>query len=103
MNFILLIFCLEKFPEAEIALRKLLELKPDNGNAWFLLGSCLVQTDRPEEAVPALQKSVECFGMKRRAQAMHLLGKALIMLGRKEEGEEHIYKAKIEDPSLPDE
>ena len=41
------------FEDAEAALRKALEIKPDNYAAWFRLGSALASQDRPEEAVPA--------------------------------------------------
>ncbi len=47
------------FEDAEAALRKALEIKPDNYAAWFRLGSALASQDRFEEAVSAFDRVLE--------------------------------------------
>ena len=47
------------FEEAEAALRKALEIQPDNVAAWLRLGSALLSQDRPAEAVTAFGCALE--------------------------------------------
>ena len=47
------------FEDAEAALRKALEIQPDNIAAWLRLGSALLSQDRSEEAVAALDCVLE--------------------------------------------
>ena len=47
------------FEEAEAALRKALEIQPDNVAAWMGLGSALLSQDRPAEAVTAFDCVLE--------------------------------------------
>jgi tetratricopeptide (TPR) repeat protein len=47
-----------KLDEAVIELKKAVALRPENGDAWALLGSTLKQDSRLEEAVEALEKAI---------------------------------------------
>ncbi len=47
-----------KLDEAATELRKAVALRPDNGDAWAILGSTLKQNSRLDEAAEALRKAV---------------------------------------------
>jgi predicted Zn-dependent protease len=47
----------EKLPDAELAVRRSLDLSPGYPDAWILLGSILVDSGRAEEAVDAFRKA----------------------------------------------
>jgi Flp pilus assembly protein TadD len=49
---------LGKLDEAAVELRKAVALRPDNGNAWAILGSTLKQAERLPEAQEALEKAI---------------------------------------------
>jgi protein O-GlcNAc transferase len=49
---------LGKLDDAVVQLKKAVSLRPDNGNAWAILGSTLKQDNRLDEARDALEKAI---------------------------------------------
>src|ERR1017187_4908586 len=47
-----------RLDEAVIELKKAVALRPENGDAWAILGSTLKQDERLEEARDALEKAI---------------------------------------------
>jgi Flp pilus assembly protein TadD len=50
---------LGRFPEAQAELEKATTLRPDNGDAWAMLGNVYKQNDQPEKAITALRRAIE--------------------------------------------
>ena len=53
-----ILFCARRYDEAIHELRSKLALRPDDALALWVLGFVLVADDRPEEAIPVLEKAV---------------------------------------------
>jgi protein O-mannosyl-transferase len=81
---------LSRFAEAEVALRKALEVKDDDPLLYNALGTSLARQDKTEEALAALERAYELDpdtpGIKANLAAVHLLSGRIedaISLGRK--------------------
>jgi len=48
-----------RFEEAAVKLKLSLELRPDNGDGWAILGSVYKQENKLTDALDALNKAVE--------------------------------------------
>jgi protein O-GlcNAc transferase len=48
-----------RFPDAARELEKTLAMRPENGDAWGILGSVYKQMDQPDKAIPALRRAIE--------------------------------------------
>ena len=53
-----ILFCARRYDEAIHELRSKLALRPDDALALWVLGFVLVSDNRPEEAIPVLEKAV---------------------------------------------
>jgi tetratricopeptide (TPR) repeat protein len=90
---------LERYGEAERALRESLELDMRDAEGWALLGRTLVLQDRLDEGVVAFEQAVLCDG--RFAPARYFLADALIRQGEtvRATGQLHVLLAL--DPGNP--
>ncbi len=70
--------------EAEVILRRLVEIQPDNADAWWLLGRALSLQDRLQENVEAFRRAAELA--PDRAELWETLGVALMRVGEVIEG-----------------
>jgi Flp pilus assembly protein TadD len=48
-----------EFAEAASQLEKATAMRPENGDAWSILGSVYKQMNQPEKAIPALRRAIE--------------------------------------------
>ena len=77
--------------EAEVLLRKLLNIQPDNPDAWWLLGRALYLQDKLEENLEAYQQAVRFD--PNRAVFWETLGVVLIQMRKLTEGKDAFNKA----------
>ncbi|MFW9800615.1 MAG: tetratricopeptide repeat protein [Candidatus Thorarchaeota archaeon] len=80
-----------KTREAEIILRRLLEIQPDNADAWWLLGRSLSLQGRLDENVEAFRRAVKLAPS--RSELWETLGVALIRVGELIEGRDAFAEA----------
>lgn len=80
-----------KTEEAEIVLRRLLEIQPENADAWWLLGRALLLQGRLEENVEAFRRAAKL--VPNRAELWETLGVALIRVGEVTEGRDAFTRA----------
>lgn len=89
-----------RWAEASAAYRALLDLDPEEPNAWNLLGVVALEEGRPAEALPLLERALALYP---RGAAYHVnRGNALRHLGRWEEAEAAYRRALELDPALAD-
>lgn len=89
----------EKFPEAEAAFRRAIELAPRFADIRCKFGQLLLRLDRNEEASAELSLAVDIN--PRYVEALTYLGISLIRLGRLSEGSEFLVRALEIDPLYP--
>jgi Tfp pilus assembly protein PilF len=90
------LFEARRFPEAADALREAIALG-DNAETRHVLGSALASSQKWDDALVELKKSIELDA--RRAEAHGDVGKVLMVLGRKAEAESSFKKALEIDPN----
>lgn len=89
-----------RWAEAAAAYRALLDLDPEEPNAWNLLGVLALEEGRPAEALPLLERALALYP---RGAAYHVnRGNALRHLGRWDEAEAAYRQALGLEPALPD-
>ena len=89
-----------RWAEAAAAYRALLDLDPEEPNAWNLLGVVALEEGRPAEALPLLERALALYP---RGAAYHVnRGNALRHLGRWDEAEAAYRQALGLEPALPD-
>ena len=84
-------FLQEKYPEAEAAFRRVVELKPDFVDAWYNLGLTLLKLEKPGDARVAFAAAVRLSPSK--AVARINLAELLLADGRYKEAREHLEAA----------
>lgn len=80
----------QKWAEAITAYTALTKSEPENGTAWFRLGSSLTNLNKYQEAIEPLKKAVEVL---RGPQAMYLLGATYAKLNEKDKAFETLNQA----------
>ena len=92
-----------RFLEAEGLLQKFVEYEPHNAFAWLMLGSVLVQQDRYEAALVALERAADCgrpdYVPELSAWARVLKGVALLGIDRDDEAIASFEQASQHDES----
>ena len=84
-------FLQEKYPEAEAEYRRVIELKPDNVDAWYNLGLALLKLGKPGDAREAFATTVRISPS--RVFARINLAELLLAEGKQEEALEHLEAA----------
>ncbi len=85
------LFLAREYPEAEKILMGLVEQQPENGQAQYLLGNVLLQSNRDEEALPHLIGATKLLpGL---LPAQEALGRVLLDLDKPNEAVEHLLSA----------
>lgn len=86
------LFLAREYPEAERILLGLVEQQPENGQAQYLLGNVLLQSNRDEEALPRLIGATKLLpGL---LPAQEALGRVLLDLNKPNEAVEHLLLAR---------
>jgi len=85
------------FEEANICYRRVVQLTPAWGPAWFAYGRTLLLTQDPNHAVRSLQHSV---ALDESPIAFVWLALALDQVGRQQEAEAMLARAAAHDPSM---
>ena len=96
VNALLTLYNARRYAEAEYKLRSLLELYPDFGFGWKLMGSILQMQGK--DALPAFQKTAQLLPDD--AQAHYNLGVMLRSAGRLDEAVTHYRQAVTLNPSF---
>jgi tetratricopeptide (TPR) repeat protein len=85
---------------AKLALVRLLELEPNNGQAWLWRGLLLAQLQRPEEAVKAYQRGLELLEEDEQGSLQYAY--VLLSLGRHRDALPHFERLAQRLPDRPD-
>jgi len=86
--------------KAEQEFRKVLEIDPNLGDAWYSLGLLLAQQDRLADAEPVLIRAAEL--LPRQARLRYNLSIAQFRLGKKADAEKTLQDALALEPSNPE-
>ena len=81
----------KKYSEAEAEYRRVIELKPDNVDAWFNLGLSLLKLGKPTEARDAFATTIRISPS--RVSARINLAELLLAEGKNEQAIEHLEAA----------
>jgi len=91
------LFALRAWSDAAWAYRTITERSPQNGQAWFGLGSSLHSLRKCDQAIPVLQHALE-LGV-RRGEAMYLIGSCYALKDERRPALEWLQKAIKEGPN----
>ncbi len=98
-----LLFRLSRYDEARGVLGPVLGRHPDHPFAHYFLGAILLRVGDPQEAVRHARRATEATGDEAppRAEALHLLGEALLAVGEDAAGEAALREALAVAPWHP--
>ena len=98
-----LLFQLSRYDEARGILERVLARHPDHPFAHYFLGAILLRVGETEAAVGHARRATEAAGeeVPPRAEALHLLGEALLATGEHAAGEAALREALALAPWLP--